>query len=59
MSDNQAQEATVKICIDQADLDEVLQKLERIRDLTKEANSLADELASEKKVVNIRVGWLK
>lgn len=59
MSDNQAQEVTVKICIDQTDLDEVLQKLERIRNLTKEANSLAGELASEEKVVNIRVDWLK
>lgn len=59
MSDNQPHEVTVKVSIDKTELDEVLQKLERIRDLTKEANSLACELASEEKVINIHVEGLE
>jgi len=54
MSEEKAQEVVVSVRIDQTDLDEVLRKLERIRDLTKEANSLAGELASEERVVDIR-----
>lgn len=46
-------EVVVKVRIDQTELDEVMRKCERIRDLTKEASSLAGELASEEKTVKI------
>lgn len=44
----------VKVHIDQTEIDEMMRKFERIRDLMNEANSLAHELASEEKVVKIR-----
>lgn len=50
---DKAQGPIVRIHIDQTDLDEVLRKCERIRDLTKEATSLAGELASGKFTVKI------
>lgn len=53
MSEENFSEVVVKVRIDQTDLDEILHKLERIRDLTKEANSLAGELASEE--VNLKI----
>lgn len=40
------EKAVVKVCIDQTDLNEVLQKCERLSELLKEARSLAGELAS-------------
>lgn len=48
MSEEKAQEVVVHVHIDQTDLDEVVRKIERIHNLTKEANSLAGELASQK-----------
>ncbi len=48
-----AQEVVVSVRIDQTDLDEVLRKCERIRDLVKEASSLAEELASREKTIKI------
>lgn len=40
-------EVTVHTCIDQTELDEVMRKAERVRDLMKEANSLIGEMASK------------
>ncbi len=55
MNDEKPQEVIVKIRIDQTDLDEVMRKIERIRDLTKEANSLAGELASKETVLKLQL----
>lgn len=46
VTEKEIPEVEVKVRIDQTDLDDTLKKLERIRDLMKEANSLAGELAS-------------
>lgn len=40
-------EVTVYTHIDQTELDEVMRKAERVRDLMKEANSLIGEMASK------------
>ena len=37
---------TIKICVDSADVDEVIKKSERLNCLMEEANALAKELAS-------------
>lgn len=50
---NENQDVVVNVRIDQTDLDDVLHKCERIRDLTKEASSLAGELASGEKTIKI------
>ena len=49
----EAQEVLVRAHVDQTDIDEMMGKFERIRDLMKEANSLAGELASSEKTIKI------
>lgn len=55
MDNEKPQEVVVNIRIDQTDLDEVLRKIEHICDLTKEANSLAGELASTETVLKLQL----
>lgn len=50
---DEVQEVLVRVHVDQTEIDEMLGKFERIRDLMKEANSLAGELASGEKTINI------
>lgn len=54
MDKHQTPEVKVKVHIDQTEIDEMMRKFERIRDLMNEANSLVRELASEEKIVKIR-----
>ncbi len=55
MSEENAQKVVVDVHIDQTDLDEVMQKTERIRDLVKEARLLAGELSSKEINLKLRV----
>lgn len=48
-------EVTLKTKIDQTALDEVMRKIERIRDLMKEANGLAAEISAKEITLNLRL----
>ncbi len=55
MNDEKPQEVIVKVRIDQTDLDEMIRKIQHICELTREANSLAGELASKETVLKLQL----
>ncbi len=54
MNDEKPQEVIVKVRIDQTDLDEMIRKIQHICELTREANSLAGELASKDMAIELQ-----